>query len=132
MWMRAFTQDRARARVQSREIRTQLGSLVCAMYDRVAELPAEQQDACLKIAQRAVDEFAQELLALLANIGDDLRVGAAHSARLRLDFEVYDVVTGRLVVSECINRGRSHLPDLWWKWINRLAPTGSAGVQSDP
>jgi len=121
MWTRAFVLDRAKLRGASDDAREHLGSIFRAVYEQAAALDPQQQEVCLQFAQRCVDDFAQGMLVLLANGGDDLRLGDAHSVRLRLDLEIYDIDTDMMVVSDTINRGSGDLAEQWGRWINRLA-----------
>lgn len=132
MWMRSITLRQTRARVTSEVARQELGTILRRSYDLVSQMGDDEQEVCIRFAERCMDEFAQELLLLLDNQGDDLKLGRHHSLRFRLDLEIYDMESGKLVDDETINRGRGLLSERWGKWINRLAEKFEHGPDEVP
>lgn len=127
VWMRRFVLDGANRRVASEAAR-EIGSILKAVYDDVARMDPGQQDICLRLAQRCVDDFAYQLLGLLANAGNDLALGASHAIRLRLDMEIYEIESETSVDSITLNRGGArHLSQLWGRWINRKGQSADDG-----
>lgn len=123
MWIRRNVLQRARQRVENESARN-LGSLGRREYDAVAMLGTDQREACHEFAKRCVDDFIQEMLGLLANRGDDLTASESVSMRLRLDLELYDIDSQKLLTSATINRPPARLSpeDAWGRWLNRLTP----------
>jgi hypothetical protein len=122
MWTRQSVLSSLRTKVNSEESRRDLGTLFRAVYDNVGSMAPDKREMALKLAERAIDNFAQDLLLLLSHRGGDLRLSDGHVIQFRLDMEILDPNTDTVVATEAVNRGRTYLPGRWGRWLNRLSP----------
>ncbi|MHC5537217.1 hypothetical protein ACYOEI_03155 [Singulisphaera rosea] len=107
--------------VESPEARERLGTIHRRPFEGAGILEPEGQQAALDLAQAGVDQFLQDLLGLLQNIGDDVRLGDDHSLRYRLHLEVVCLKDAEspVVAEELINLGNHRaLQSEFGRWRN--------------
>jgi hypothetical protein len=92
--------------IESAEDRSRLGTIFRRPYEAVGALDPVERQAAVALAQTAVDRFIQCLLAMLQNIGSDVRLGEKHALRYRLWLEVIDLCDedDPVVAEELVNR----------------------------
>jgi hypothetical protein len=113
-----------RERVESDAERTKLGRLRRAVYDAVAALPPEGQQAALRLAEWSADTVLQLLLALFGAgpACQDLVFGSGHALAYRVVLEVRDAESGEVVETADVNRaGQRFLGDYFGRWLNQFA-----------
>jgi hypothetical protein len=114
----------------SPEMRARLATLQRSPYEAAAVLDPSGQDAALELATTAIDLLIQDLLALLQNIGTDVRLGADHALRYRLYLEVIALADedGAVVADDLVNRGSNRaLESYFGRWLNRYGNSQSSG-----
>jgi hypothetical protein len=119
-WLRNWALDASRKLIESQETRENLGSIRRQVFDAVGDLPAAQRDAAMRLAEETLNGFTERLTWFLGDEGTDSRFGTRHAYRFRIEMEIVDVVTGRIVDEETINRGGKFFGSYWGKWLNRF------------
>lgn len=98
--------------------RAKLGTVFRRPFDAMASHGEEAANAAVDFAEQAIDGYMKDLLAMLTNIGDDMRFGPGHSLRYRLVLEVVDPATDTVVREEVINRDTEDwLPGYYGGWL---------------
>lgn len=110
-----------RSLAESSQARDRLGEVFRAPFQRIGELDSSDREAAYEFAGICVGTFAREILVLLANRGIDVRFGANHAVRFRLDIEICSSDTGEIIETQTINTGgKKFLADYWGRWLNRF------------
>jgi hypothetical protein len=125
-WLRNGSLSASREFVMSEEIREKLGTIRRAYYDGVAQMPPEKREAALLLAQETLDGFIERLLWAMGDEGTDARFGTHHAYRFRIEMEIVDVESGRVVEEETINRGGKFFGNYWGRWLNRFGKSPAA------
>ncbi len=98
-WLRNWAIDASRNLVESEDARGKLGAIRRKYYEGVAQMPQQQREAAMLLAEETVDGFAERLVWFLGDEGTDSKFGARHAYRFRVEMEIVDIETGRIVAS---------------------------------
>lgn len=118
-WLRNSSLRATRSLVESEEARDKLGTVRCNYYKVVAALPKDDRDASIGLAEETLNGFIERLLWCLGDEGIDARIGSQHAYRFKIEMEIVNVETNRVVHSEPINRGGRFFGNYWGRWLNR-------------
>lgn len=111
--------------VNDHERRDQLGAIRRKDYEGVARLDEVGRTAALKLAETAIDLYMQDILELLSNIGNDLKVGDDCAIRYKLLVEIINLDL-EVLWDDVINRNpRKHLPKYFGEWLNKYKNWGT-------
>jgi hypothetical protein len=121
-WLRNWTVNATRELAESEVAREKLGTVRRKKYDKIAALTPEQQSVVCEISEATVDRFIQLFLTMMADTGVDQRLGNDHAIRFKLDMEICDIESVKVVDQETINRGgKKFFPEYWGRWLNQFA-----------
>jgi hypothetical protein len=125
LWARDESLGRMKKLVESDAERDSLGRLFREVYEEVAKLTPEDRERAYRLAEHTVSAFARMFLTMISGEGYDDPLGSRHVFRYRLQMEVCDAESGKVVFEETINRGgKRFFPDYFGRWMNRFAVSG--------
>lgn len=121
MWVRNRSLKASRKIIESEAAREQLGTIRRKYYDGVANLPPESREAAMRFLEESLNTCLGTLLWFLGHQGTDCRLGTRHAYRFRIEMEIVDVDTNKVVHTETINRGgEKFFGSYWGRWLNRF------------
>lgn len=118
-WLRNSSLRASRNLIESVEAREKLGTIRRKYYDGVAKLPPEDRESAMLLAEEALNGFLERLVWCLGDEGIDARIGKNHAYRFRIEMDIVDLESEKVVRSETINRGGKFFGSYWGKWLNR-------------
>jgi hypothetical protein len=126
-WSRDLAIARIQATIESAGGRTDLEPGQRLLYERIAQLSADQRGLALELAGDAIDIFLRFLLALFANIGLDLRQDSNHVIWYKLVSQIYHIPADAVIEEVVLNREQmKFLPDYLPIWLEQYGkPKGS-------
>lgn len=120
MSMRNQSLSRIANLVENKSLRDQVRTVDRCVYEDIAGLPPEGQEAVQKLMKKGVDLFARTVLTMLSGDGSQKKLGSSHAVNYRLVMEVLTVDGGEIILEEIINRGgEKFFPEYWGRWLNQ-------------
>jgi hypothetical protein len=107
--------------VENPDERRKVGHLMQKAYsDASSNLNPEQQRIALDLANKTMESFAKNILAILTSQGITLRMAENHAIQFSLSLEIRDTEDLKLLLSEEINRnGKKAFMSYWGRWLNQ-------------
>ena len=107
--------------LKSQESRDSLGSVKAKPFEVLLETKdsTEKLEAVQGIVGKAIEIFAKALLAFMGNTGNAYKLDERHSVRLKMNLEVVDSSTGKVVIDQNINTdGTKAFMSYWGRWLS--------------
>lgn len=106
--------------IENKSLRDQVRAVDRGVYEDIARLPPEGQEAALKLMKKCVDLFARTVLTMLSGDGSQKKLGSSHAVNYRLVMEILTADDGEIILEEIINRGgEKFFPEYWGRWLNQ-------------
>jgi hypothetical protein len=123
LWLRNWSLQSTKERVESEQAREKLGSIRGRLYEAVAAFAPQDRAAALAMTEEVLNTFCERLAYSLGDEGIDAKLGPGYAYRFRVTLEIVDDATGRIANEEAVNRGGKFFGSYWGRWLNRFANT---------
>ena len=117
-WLRNWTLSATRELTESEKARDKLASIRREKYEKYAALTNEQREVAWEVCEATIERFIKLFLTMLSGTGTDQQFDDAHAIRFKLDLEICEAESDKVVAQETINRGgKKYFPEYWGHWL---------------